>query len=163
MLFYIWGRGWLFASGFTVPSEHTFVFAREGVGVWSENAGVSVLHRATIFFQCHDDIPSPKPEPSNTAQGSKRVLSKHPNPWSSSCSQLPCVGTQRTPNTLNEEDSPKPERLQGRRKRNPKDALCLAEIPTMICVQLLNGSFRNVGVPYFGVLLLRILLFRVLY
>ena len=25
------------------------------------------------------------------------------------------------------------------------------------------GSFRNVGVPYFGVLIIRILLFRVLY
>ena len=28
---------------------------------------------------------------------------------------------------------------------------------------LVHGSFRNVGVPHFGVLIIRILLFRVLY
>ena len=30
-------------------------------------------------------------------------------------------------------------------------------------LRLLNGSFRKLGVPYFGVLIIRILLFRVLY
>ena len=30
-------------------------------------------------------------------------------------------------------------------------------------LQALNGSFRILGVPYFGVLIIRILLFRILY
>ena len=42
---------------------------------------------------------------------------------------------------------------------SPPPTPCLRLVPLVPCDAVTNGSFRNLGIPYFGVLIIRILLF----
>ena len=51
--------------------------------------------------------------------------------------------------------------MRGTKELGPT-GLTFSRLPRLL-YPVLNGSFRKYGVPYFGVLIIRILLFRVLY